>query len=802
MVSCLTWLRIAIKQVAIIFTVPLSVGWIIFISVNTADAHTPHDDIYSVAVSPDYNNDNTLLVLTRGAVLKSIDAGKSWYRVVIGLDNRCIPFSIDISATDKKVMYLSTLGDGLYKSEDGGESWALLRDGPDSKKLDLVAVSPYTSDTLFVRDASGRLFGSMDGAASWTEVTPGNSRISAFGFISGAHDEILIGDISGSVHFSDDTGNSWRTLWHSEKNTVVTALAARSSGGFDRQILIGTSNGEVLKSFDGGSTFTTIFKGETDQPVTSVAFSPRYSEDQRVFAVFWDDGIMCSPDDGNTWEQCGEGLTRNRQSKKLGRPSFTSLLASSFYGEDRTLFMAGYNGLFRSTDYGKQWTSVNTLSSTLILGLGVSPNYLHDKTVAITSYLWGAYLTEDAGASWQSINSGVGDYVRKEGLTRLFNIVFSPRFESDGVLFSSTWYRILKSNNVGQHWRQIVPVDSDWWRGTHHGMVITLSPNYNKDGVVYVGTHRGQLLRSQDGGERFALLHEFNTEISALVMPPNYASDGEVFVGVSGGIYKSTDGGSTWLKTADDLCPAISTGTTIKRFADVLSGRLGSETKKWGTQVETEERRACGVRLAISPAYDVDHTTFAGSAGGLFSSSDGGESWTRVSDPMIGRKSFVEGVVLSPNYADDRTLLVSVRGKGLYKSVDGGQSFTAIGQSLLAANHQIANPPCFPIPNSSPLIFSPSYAGDNTIFGYAESSLFRSQNGGETWQRVFSPTPSFSDRAYVYYRYYKRSVVRNIKRLLGNLKLLIGVSFLGAAGFTFVAVRRKLKVRGVPGSKR
>lgn len=802
MVSRLSLLRTAVERIATSVIVALSVGWIIFIAVKTADAHTPHDDIYSVAVSPDYSNDNTLFVLTRGAVLKSMDAGKSWHSVVNGLDNRHIPFSIDISATDKKVMYLSTLGDGLYKSEDGGESWAPLCDGPDSKELDLVAVSPYTSDTIFVRDASGRLFRSMDGAASWTEVTPGSARISAFGFISGARDEILIGDISGSVHFSDDAGTSWRTLWRSGKNTVVTALAARLPGDFDRQILIGTAHGEVLKSVDGGSTFATVFNGQNDQPVTSIAFSPGYSEDERVFAVFWDDGIMCSADGGNAWNQCGEGLTRHRQSNKLGRPSFGSLLASPSYSEDRTLFLAGFDGLFRSTNSGKRWTQINTLSTTLLLGLGISPNYPDDQTVAVTSYLWGAYLSKDGGTSWQSINSGVDDYARNEGLTRLFNIVFSSGFESDGVLFSSTWYRILKSNNVGQHWRQIVPVDSNWLRGLHHGMVITLSPNYYKDGVVYVGTHRGQLLRSQDGGERFALLHEFDTEISALVISPNYASDGEVFVGVSGGIYKSMDGGITWLKTADDLCPTISTGTTIKQFANALPGRLAREMEKWGIQVETEDRRTCGVKLAISSAYEVDKTIFAGSTGGLVSSSDGGESWTRVSDPGIRRKSFVEGVVLSPNYADDRTLLVSVRGKGLYKSVDGGQSFTAVGQSLLAANHQITNPPCFPIPNSTPLIFSPSYAVDNTIFGYAESSLFRSQDGGETWKRVFSLTPSFSDRTYVYYRYHKSAVMSKFKSILGNPTFLIAAALLVATGFTFVAVRRKLKCRGVPGSKR
>ncbi len=93
---------------------------------------------------------------------------------------------------------------------------------------------------------------------------------------------------------------------------------------------------------------------------------------------------------------------------------------------------------------------------------------------------------------------------------------------------------------------------------------------------------------------------------------------------------------------------------------------------------------------------------------------------------------------MSPNFAVDGTVLVSVAGKSLYKSTDGGRTFVAVGTDLLDRNVVFAN-----IPNAvaSPIAFSPDYANDATIFGYAPSGFFRSTDGGEHWTDI-TPTPS------------------------------------------------------------
>jgi hypothetical protein len=55
---------------------------------------------------------------------------------------------------------------------------------------------------------------------------------------------------------------------------------------------------------------------------------------------------------------------------------------------------------------------------------------------------------------------------------------------------------------------------------------------------------------------------------------------------------------------------------------------------------------------------------------------------------------------------------------------------------LLANNHLIAD---FDNPASEPLQFSPAYASDHTVFGFAQTTVVKSTDGGDTWQEIGLP---------------------------------------------------------------
>jgi hypothetical protein len=99
--------------------------------------------------------------------------------------------------------------------------------------------------------------------------------------------------------------------------------------------------------------------------------------------------------------------------------------------------------------------------------------------------------------------------------------------------------------------------------------------------------------------------------------------------------------------------------------------------------------------------------------------------------------STIEAVAISPNYEEDRTILVSTRELGLVRSTDAGATFHRVGTELFDANRLVAD---FSNPTSSPIQFSQTFAADRTIFAYAQTDLVRSTDAGESWEILHLPS--------------------------------------------------------------
>lgn len=179
--------------------------------------------------------------------------------------------------------------------------------------------------------------------------------------------------------------------------------------------------------------------------------------------------------------------------------------------------------------------------------------------------------------------------------------------------------------------------------------------------------------------------------------------------------------------------------------------------------------------MAISPNYKADKTVIAGTGQGVFLTRDSGESWVKLVGSAYGGDSYVEGLAISPDYQNDRTFLVSVRGKGLFKTVDGGEDFTQIGNELIALA-RMNN-----VPSSGvPIQFSPTYAVDKTIyaFGAASAAVFKSTDGGDTWETLSLPlqSPVYENNTYdlltsidLIFYVYRGRILRIIAALIASL---------------------------------
>lgn len=666
------------------------------LAVPTA-AHSPHDEIFDVAVSPAFAEDGTAYTISRSLLLRTTDHGRTWQRLTRGLDFTTGYRLLAVADDDPSLVLVATAAQGLARSGDAGESWTPLRDGPS----DVAAVVLGFDGLVVVATGSDdEVWRSTDAGDTWETVDTGlRAPVVAVG-ADGA--TVAAGAADGTVAISNDAGESWSALRGGADGQAVSAVHVRSTGA----VVVGTESGSVYQAGTGDDGLEALPDPPGTGPVTAIADEPSAGV---LWVVRGDEGPAWTQDDGVTWNAAVVGLTTDPQVDERAYAdqfSFGRLAITS--GSQPVLLLAGFDGLFRSDDLGTSWSEVPTLDD-VIVGFDVSAAYADSPDLVVSTYVAGLHLSNDGGATWSpaaGLDAAAG---AGSGVVRLFNVVMSPAFASDRTLFTSTDSAVLRSDDGGGAWTPLEPGDAPTSRGAPRIDIVAVSPAFATDGTVAVGTRDGLVVVSDDRGATFGQRTDLGGPVRSVVFSPDFASDGVVLASTSAGVdgsgaevgaavHRSADGGRTW--------------------STVVVGRPG--------------------RLAVSPAFGLDSTVLLASRRGLFRSLDGGASFSNVGgdDGGLALNATVEAVAVSPAFPTDRTIVVSIRGEGLMRSVDGGDTFVPFADELIAANELAAD---FDKPTARPIRFSPAYTDDRTLFVSTVTDLFRSEDDGETWQSIAPP---------------------------------------------------------------
>ena len=296
---------------------------------------------------------------------------------------------------------------------------------------------------------------------------------------------------------------------------------------------------------------------------------------------------------------------------------------------------------------------------------------------------------------------------------RIADIAFHP--ENDNV-----WYvavgsgGVWKTENAGTTWTPLFDSQNSYSTGC-----ITIDPN--NPSTIWVGSgedvggrhvaYGDGIYRSRDGGNTWENLGLKGTQhIARIIVHPDNSS--VVWVAAQGplwnkggerGVYKTTDGGTTWNRVlgndewtgATDLIidprdPQVLYAATWDRHrtvAALMGGGPGSGIHKSTDGGETWQELTNGlpnsnmgkIGLAISPqqpdvlyaAIELDRTT-----GGVFRSADGGASWKKMSNTVSGATGphYYQELYASPHQFD-RLYLMNVR---VLTSEDGGKTFVQL----------------------------------------------------------------------------------------------------------------------------
>ncbi|MEM9264412.1 MAG: YCF48-related protein [Cyanobacteria bacterium P01_F01_bin.13] len=673
----------------VVLSLLLTVAW----SFQPAQAHRPHDVVTQIKLSPVYGQDQTAYALVRGNLFKSIDGGKNWQRIVQGLDTLS-PFStLTIDQTDGQVLAMGTHGDGIFLSDDRGETWRRSNSGLNTLDIGLLYSLPSDIQVMLAAGADGGLLRSNDGGQTWTPVVDANQSFSAL--TEDENNTLWAGNESGQLFRSNNGGQSWQPLL-TVSDAPITSLAANS-----QVVYVSTASKGVFRIDTKTLAVLDLNQGLEDLRIQDVKMLPGNS--RGVMISSWDRGISISLDSGETWTDYTQGLDKDKQADEFDTHHFSEIALSENFAIDKTAFLGGFNGLYKSNKSGQQWKEIETLARGAVVAMDVSPNYAEDGTLALNTYVGKIMKSSDRGDTWQLTMNGA-EVPRLNGSfkpsyqdpRRFFDIAFSPDYASDQTLFSSgLWTKFLRSTNGARSW-SLHSLSAE-----ARGLTLLLSPEFGTDKTMYVFNQAGLLFRSTNGGKTLQeiakLPWERGNDSPSMAISPEFVEDRTLYTVAETGVYKSTNAGETWQSTTENSPIA----------------------------------KAKNLHLEISPAYLQDQTLYVSSYDGLFRTTDAGENWQAVTIANVDpKRTFLEGIAISPNYAQDGTVIVSLRGQGLYKSTDKGNTFSPTGDASLAFS-RIYNVPCA----GRPIQFSPNYAEDNTIFGFgtATTNIYRSTDGGEIW---------------------------------------------------------------------
>ncbi len=398
-----------------------------------------------------------------------------------------------------------------------------------------------------------------------------------------------------------------------------------------------------------------------------------------------------------------------------------------------TLYAGTYGGgLFRSTDGGGSWQ--NLFAGTNVRSLAIDP--ANPQVLYVGQ--WGGLLRKstNGGISWSDLPSGTTGIPSTSGI----EFILIDSANSQTIYIGMGGDGIYKSTNGGSTF-------SAAKTGLTLTNVTTIAMDPGNHQLLYAGTYAGTsagLFKTTDGGGSWVLSHAglpvANNDIYAVGIDPSNSQI--LYVSTHGaGVYKSTNGGAAWTAVNNGISHWDMRGLVLDPvspqtlYAATWRQRIFKSTNGGSSWIQSgsgiPNYAAAIYTLAIQPGSA--QTLYAGSeGGGVFKSTNSGSSWdsasTGINHSNTNALAFVPG---SP-----QTLYAAVHVAGLFRSLDGGTSWAPYGSPETGLITDTAGSIAID-PNNSQVMY----------VGTGWEGVFQTTNGGATWIQKKNELPSSNIRS-------------------------------------------------------
>ncbi len=626
-----------------------------------------------------------------GGVWKSNDTGTTFYPI---FDDHCQSIgALEIDPNDpENTIYVGTgepwprnsvsIGDGLYKSTDGGNNWN--RIGlENSERIANIIINPENSNEIYVAvlgalwsDNEERgVFKSLDGGETWENI----------------------------LYLNESTGCADLAMDPSDPNTLYASMweFRRTAWSFNS----GGDNSALYKSTDGGENWDKIHNGFPEGKLGRLAIGVSESNPNTLYTVIEaekseDKGLYRSIDGGKNWEQ------KNNDFGITVRPFYFSRIVVDPRDEN-TVVKAGLYGSI-SKDGGETFESLGNMHADI-----------HDMVFDINNSDV-MYVGTDGGV-YRSWNKGVTmEIVENLPLSQFYHISvdneepyniygglqdngswYGPSFAAGGIS-AKNWnpvgqgdgFRVLRHPTKNIIYSEMQGAENVWRYDVDNNLVKTIQPlpvkgyeeyrfnwnapieiSKNNPDRIYIGSQ--YLHKSDDMGNSWDIISpDLTTNDKS---KQNQEDSGGLSMDNSGAenhttIFTITESplneNIIWVGTDDGNIQVTNDGG--KNWKNVIKNIEGVPNNTWVYHIE-----------ASTIDQNVAYAVFDGHTSGdmkayAYKTSDLGKTWENII-PNNDVTGFVRNIQV--DYVNEDLLFLGTE-LGVYITINGGENWSRFNKNV------------------------------------------------------------------------------------------------------------------------
>ncbi len=629
-------------------------------------------------------------------------------------------------------VFVGAASGGVWKSVNGGTTYKPVFDREDVQSIGAVAIDPSNSKNVWVGTGEAWLrnsvsvgdgiYKSTDGGENWTNVGLKDSEHIAKILVNPAASNDVLACATGhlwddnderGVYQTTDGGKTWKKVLAGANGASGCAMMARSKQepktvyavmwDFRRQGWTFRSGGPgsgLFKSIDGGATWNEIneanAKGLPPKPYGRIAVQVAESKPNVVYANIEAEkgrGLYRSDDGGATWTKLdasnfmvwrpfyfGNLIVDPKNENKVFKPDLILLLSndggktfnvvsSAAHGDfhdvwidpkNTNIVIAGDDGgLWRSEDGGNRWKHQMNLPVSQFYHVSVDnadPYHVYGGLQDNSSWVGdSSYPGGVTNSRWENMFGGDGFWM------------FEDTSDPDYVYAEAQGGEIGRVNRYTHETRDLHPWPNYGEKKLRFNWNTPIHMSPNEKGTLYIGAQF--LFRSRDHGQSWDRIspdlttndHEKQKqEESGGVTIDN--SSAEMYTTIYSISDSPKNGQIIWVGTDDGNVQITRDGA--KTWTNVVGNISGLGKNSWVTTIEAS-------RFDEATAYATfDRHTFGDMKPYVYKTTDYGQTWTALPALESGVRGFAH--VIKEDTIDPKVLFLGTE-FGLWISVDGGQ---------------------------------------------------------------------------------------------------------------------------------